>query len=339
MSTVNFIKELVNIHSPSGYTRKIIGHLEQKLAHLPYHRKVTNKGALLVSTTEEPELIITAHIDTLGGMVKYVNDDGTIEITQIGGWPPNSFEGEYVSILTQSGKILRGTFLINNPAAHVNRDIPKIAREMNNMHIRIDGITCSKVETTGLGISIGDFVFFDPRFEYTTTGFIKSRFLDDKACAGILYELLLNEYAEMKNRNVGCFFSNYEEVGHGVPAGIPGSVKEMLVADMGVVGEGVEGCETAVSICAKDSSGPYDYDIRRKLVQLAQEQKIPYVVDVFPFYSSDGTVALRSGLDIRVGLIGPGVNSSHGVERTHEKGVRATRDLILQFINASSFKI
>ncbi len=329
-----YIEELVNIPSPSGYTQKIVNYLEAKVRRHPYFISRTNKGALLISTTENPELLITAHVDTLGGMVKYIHEDGTLEITQVGGWPPTSFEGEYVTILTQSDKTIRGTFLLNNPAAHANSKVAETERTMENMHIRIDIITCSKIETQQAGISIGDFIFFDPRFEYTETGFIKSRFLDDKACAGILYDILMNHYDEIKVKKVGFLFSVFEEVGHGANAGIPISVKEMLVTDMGVVGEGVEGTETAVSICAKDNMGPYNYEMRQKLTVLAQKNKIPYVVDVFPYYSSDGSQALRAGLDLRIALIGPGISSSHGVERTHQNGVEATKNLILKFINS-----
>lgn len=97
----------------------------------------------------------------------------------------------------------------------------------------------------------------------------------------------------------------------------------------------VAGDEYHVSICAKDSSGPYDYGMRSRLVSLAQKNKIPYKVDIFPFYGSDGSAALSAGYDIRVGLIGPGVSASHGVERTHTKGLQATKDLILACIEGS----
>ncbi|MFH1853253.1 MAG: M42 family metallopeptidase [Candidatus Neomarinimicrobiota bacterium] len=329
---VELIKELINIASPSGYTGQVLDHIAARLAACPYQIRRTNKGALLVSVTESPELLISAHVDTLGGMVKYLNDNGTLELTQIGGWPPNSFEGEHVTIVTQADKTYRGTFLLNNPAAHVNREVSSTERKMDKMHIRVDALTTSKKETEELGIAIGDYVLFDPRFEYTATGFVKSRFLDDKACAGIMLDILLNHQETVVAHNIGFFFSNYEEVGHGGSAGIPGSVRELLVADMGVVGEKVAGRETAVSICAKDSNGPYDYEMRRELVALAQSEKIPHIVDIFPFYGSDGGAALAAGMDLRVGLIGPGVSSSHGVERTHIQGIQATRDLILAFI-------
>lgn len=327
----NYIKQLVEIPSPSGYTKNVIEFLDQQLAASGYIIHKTNKGALRVDLAPDPKLVVSAHVDTLGGMVKKLKNDGSLEITQVGGWPPNSFEGEHVTINTAGDKNYRGTFLINNPAAHVNREVSKTERKMEKMHVRVDAVTESDKQTAKLGIAPGDFVFFDPRFEETDTGFIKSRFLDDKACAGIFLDIILN-HKDIAGQPVSFFFSTYEEVGHGGAAGLPQSAREMLVADMGVVGEGVAGRETAVSICAKDSGGPYDFEFRSTLVELAQKNEIPYKVDVFPYYGSDGGAALAAGLDLRVGLIGPGVSSSHGVERTHCQGVEATRDLILAYI-------
>ncbi len=331
--SIEIIRELVGIASPSGYTETIISHIEERLTATKWTVARNRKGALLVTGPTPPRLIVAAHIDTLGGMVSRIRKDGSLEITQLGGWPVNSFEGEYCSIRANSGAQFRGTFLLNNPAAHVNHDVQKTERDMKKMHIRLDADSDSREKTEKLGIGIGDFVFFDPRFEVTDTGYVKSRFLDDKACAGILLDILLNKDAQAIEKPVAFYFSNYEEVGHGASVAVPPSVEEMLVADMGVVGDDVAGEETRVSICAKDSSGPYDYSMRKKLQDLAVSRNIPHVIDVFPYYGSDGSAALKAGQDLRVALIGPGVNASHGVERTHERGVKATHDLILAYID------
>jgi putative aminopeptidase FrvX len=332
--SLDAIKKLVDIPSPSGYTDEIIQYLEKELSSLPYYCTKTYKGSLIVSTVEDPEMMVIGHIDTLGGMVSEITESGTLRVSQLGGYPPNSFEGEYVTVITMKGKKIRGTFLVDNPAAHVNKDVKGTERIMANMHIRLDAIVRSKDDVKTLGISVGDFIVYDPRLEITETGFLKSRFIDDKACSGIMLDMLLKEYDAIKEKKVGFYFSNYEEVGNGCPAGLPDSVKDLLVADMGVVGDGVTGEETKVSICAKDSAGPYDLQLRKKLETLAEKNKIAYTVDVFPYYASDGTALLRSGKDIRVGLIGPGVSASHGVERTHSQGIDATRALILAFINS-----
>ena len=330
--TTGILKELVAIDSPSGYTEDVIKHIFGKIKGKSLKKRITNKGALLVSTVDDPELVVSGHIDTLGAMVSALNSNGTLTLTQIGGWPVPSFEGEYVTVCTAKKKRYRGTFILKNPAAHVNREVQSTKREMSNMCVRLDAEAGSVKDLEKLGICIGDFVFFDPRFELTDTGFIKSRFLDDKACSAAMLDIILNHKSALKNKSIGFYFSNFEEVGHGATSGIPKSTKELLVADMGVVGDGVAGDEYHVSICAKDSSGPYDYGVRSRLVSLARKNKIPYKVDIFPYYGSDGSAALSAGYDIRVGLIGPGVSASHGVERTHTKGLQATKNLILAYI-------
>ena len=330
--SIDAIKKLVDIPSPSGYTECIIDAIEEALAGKNYHISRTYKGSLIVSVVPEPELMVMGHIDTLGGMVSEITSSGTLRISQLGGYPPNSFEGEYVSVQTMSDKSYRGTFLLDNPASHVNKDIKSTERSMANMHIRLDAEVSSADDVKNLGISVGDFIFFDPRFEVTETGYVKSRFMDDKACSGIMLDILQNEYEALKNKKVGFYFSNYEEVGHACPASVPVSVKDVLIADMGVVGDGVTGVETKVSICAKDSAGPYDLGFRQKLTSLSEKNNIAYTVDVFPYYASDGTALLNAGKDIKVGLIGPGVSASHGVERTHIKGIEATRQLIMAMV-------
>ncbi|MFA6319246.1 MAG: M42 family metallopeptidase [Elusimicrobiota bacterium] len=325
---VDFLRELEAVPSPSGLTAEVISLLEKKLSAKGLRPRVTNKGALVVSPHPEPYAVVAGHVDTLGAMVSRVEPDGTLRVAMIGGWPIPSFEGEYVTVRTASGRPFRGTFLFDNPAAHVNKEVGKTERTLQNVHVRLDAETDDAKATKKLGVEVGDFVCFDPRLEVTDTGFIKSRFLDDKAGSAAMLEVIERLGPRLKDLPVAFFFSNFEEVGHGAPAGFPPSAKELLVADMGVIGKNVAGRETAVSICAKDSSGPYDYELRRRLVSLAKKGRIPFVVDVFPFYSSDASMALQAGLDLRAGVIGPGVSASHGVERTHLKGLKATADLL-----------
>lgn len=326
------LKEILAVHSPTGYTIEVINYIESLFKGSKLHITKTNKGALLVSLSENPELVVTGHIDTLGAMVKEVKGDGTLEITELGSYPLNSFEGEYVTIRNSKGKLFRGTFLLNNPAAHVNRNVQSEKRELDKMSVRIDALVYSDEDVRKLGIEVGDFIFYDTRFETTDTGFVKSRFLDDKACAAVMIELIKEYSKSGKAKNVGFYFSNYEEVGHGSSTGFPASVKELLVLDMAVVGNGCTGREDAVSICVKDSSGPYDFTVNERLRKLAEKNKISYVIDIYPYYGSDGSAAVRSGYDVRVGLIGPGVSASHGVERTHEKGLEATYKLTKAYI-------
>lgn len=330
---VSILRELSEIYSPTGFTAKVLEYVARtaKSAGIKYH--YTNKGALIVGNHSSPEFAVAGHIDTLGLMVKEIRPDGNLNFTRLGGPVLQAFEGRTVRVFTEKGKIVSGTLLLNNPAAHVNNKVGEALRNDQTMHIRLDAEVSNVKETEKLGIQVGDFIAFDSGFEYTDTGFIKSHFLDDKAgCAAIIDAFLTIGSKALSRIPVMFFFSNYEEVGHGACAGIPDSVKELLVVDMGVVGEGVTGNEQSVSICVKDSSGPYDYQMRLRLTELARKAKLPYKLDVFPFYGSDGSAALRAGYDLRVGLIGPGVSASHGNERTHVKGLKATRDLILAYL-------
>ncbi len=329
---VNTLQELLKINSPTGFTSDIISFIEKSFRGSGLHIKKSNKGGLLISFSEQPELVLSGHIDTLGAMVKELKCDGSLEITQLGSYPLNSFEGEYVSVRNSNGKLFRGTFLLNNPSDHVNKKVRSENREFSSMSVRIDENATSSEDLEKLGLAVGDFIFYDTRFETGPSGFVKSRFLDDKACAAIMIELIRHFEKKKSSTKAGFFFSNYEEVGHGSCAGIPASAKELLVLDMAVVGEGCTGREDAVSICVKDSSGPYDFFVTDRLRKLAKEKKIDFETDIYPYYGSDGSAALAAGYDVRVGLIGPGVSASHGVERTHVKGLEATFNLAKAYI-------
>jgi len=332
---VDILEEISAIHSPTGFTCNVLAHIEKMLKKEGIKTRYTNKGALIAGNHAKPEIAVAGHIDTLGLMVKEIRGDGQLGFTKLGGPLLPAFEGKTVRIFTSAGKKFSGSLILNNPAAHVNNKAGEETRSDQNMHIRLDAEVNDAEDTRKLGIQVGDFIAFDAGFEYTDTGFVKSHFLDDKAgCAAMLDAMLTLGSKTLDRLPVMFFFSNYEEVGHGACAGIPETVKELLVVDMGVVGSGVTGNETSVSICVKDSSGPYDYELRCRLAQMAAKKKIPYKLDVFPFYGSDGSAALRAGHDLRVGLIGPGVSASHGNERTHLKGLLATRDLVLAYLKA-----
>lgn len=324
------LRELVNIDSPSGFTKEACQYIFNTLQDFGLEPKFTAKGAVICNLGPDPKLVLAAHVDTLGAIVSKINPDGTLRISNVGGLLLPSFEGCYVRIYTLKGEIYTGTFLLDNPAVHVNKDSSSTKREISNMHIRIDEELEKAKDTEELGISIGDFVCFEPYYTETRSGFIKSKFMDNKASCFVLFEVA--KALKGKKVPVQLFFSNYEEVGHGAASGYAETIDEMLCLDMAVVGDNQAGKEFLCSICAKDSSGPYDYEMRKKLVGLAQENKIDYCQDVYPFYGSDGSAALRAGNDFRVALIGMGVSASHGVERTHRKGIQATIDLCLAYI-------
>lgn len=334
MSNYKSLEELVNIDSPTGYTDKACKYIVDELARLGYKAEYTNKGAVKCSLGANPTLAIAAHVDTLGAIVSGIKPNGTLNFSPLGGLLLTSAEGEYVNIITHSGKVYTGTLLFDNPSAHANKSRETEHRTTYNMHIRLDEEVYKKEDVTALGVGVGDIVAFEPRYREYENGFIKSRFMDNKAGCFVLFEIARLCKEKSLAPPVELFFSNYEEVGHGGTVGYSDTIRDLLVIDMGVLGDACEGNEVKCSICAKDSSGPYDYEFRRKLVQLAESFKIPYAVDVYPYYGSDGSAALRAGKDYKVALIGPGVAASHGVERTHKKGIKATVDLCMKYIES-----
>ena len=334
-----FLTDLLNIPSPTGHTSPAIHFVRETMADLKLDTRFNTKGALIATwqgKTASRARAMTAHVDTLGAMVKEIDPQtGRLRLSRIGRYSWASVEGEGCSIITEAGKTFRGAILARKASVHVHGgEVDKMERSDANMEVRIDARTKSVEETRRLGIEVGDFVAFDPRVEITDTGFIRSRHLDDKAgvaCIVGACKALLDAGLRPSQRTT-ILISHYEEVGHGAAVGIPADVKELLTVDMAAVGAGQNSDEFSVGICVKDSGGPYHQDMRRSLVALAQAAGIPYKLDVYPFYGSDGEAAWRAGADVMVGLVGPGVDASHSYERTHKDSLIATTRLLIEFM-------
>lgn len=337
---IDFLVQLLNIPSPTGYHQEVMPFIRQQFEALgiPDLRITeTLKGALLLSwegTQHDQPRGITAHADTLGLMVREVKANGALKVATLGGLVLPGAEFENVTIRTFDDKRYRGTLIPNNPSSHVNPDIVTQPRNADMMEVRIDAKTTSANETRALGIEVGDFIFVDPRVEVIDTGFIRSRFLDDKACVANIWGALLalKERGAKPAQDSHFLIANYEEVGHGGANGFPDGLHEVLAIDMGALGVGQNGDEFHVSICTKDASGPYHFEMISKLRNLATTHNIPYKTDLYPFYSSDGSAYWRAGGGARVGLIGPGVASSHSYERTHIEALEATTRLLTEYL-------
>lgn len=332
------LKNILSIPSPTGNTYKAIEYLENEFNNLGLKTRKNNKGGL-IATLEgrnlNNEVTLSAHVDTLGAMVKEIKSNGRIKITQLGGYAWPTVEGEYVNIETLDNKIITGTILTTKSSVHVyGKETDTIERNIDNMEVRLDEIVENKEDVEKLGINVGDFVYIDPRTQFTKSGFIKSRHLDDKA--GVASLLAVAKY--FKDNNIkpayttNFFISNYEEVGHGASCLISEKTTDFLAVDMAAPGDGQTSDEYSVTICAKDSSGPYDFNFRKELIALAKEEGLSYKIDIYPSYGSDGSAALRAGNDIRVGLIGPGVDASHSYERTHINAIINTVKLAILYL-------
>ncbi|HDB6657967.1 TPA: M42 family metallopeptidase [Staphylococcus aureus] len=333
---LEMIKTLTGINSPSGDTEEAIQFVEKYAKDLGYQTTLTNKGALLITVpgkNDEVQRCITAHVDTLGAMVKEIKEDGRLAIELIGGFTYNAIEGEYCQIKTDAGQIYTGTICLHETSVHVYKNNHEITRDQKHMEIRVDEVTTSEEDTKSLGISVGDFVSFDPRTVITSSGFIKSRHLDDKASVAMILQLLkkLKEEQIILPHTTQFYISNNEEIGYGANASIDSKIKEYIALDMGALGDGQASDEYTVSICAKDASGPYHKQLKSHLVNLCKINNIPYKVDIYPYYGSDASAALHAGADIRHGLFGAGIESSHAMERTHIDSIKATEKLLYAY--------
>jgi len=333
---LELLEKLLNTPSPTGFTHDIIEILREEATKLGYAFETTNKGCGLITVpgaSNDRVIGISGHVDTLGAMVRSVKDNGRIKLTPVGGYMMGSIENEYCKVHTRSGRVFDGTIMTNKPSVHVFPDARDLKREESVMEVRLDEPVFSKKDVEELGIRTGDFISFNPRAEIKQNGYIKSRHLDDKASVAAIFGLLewLKREQITPVYTLKILITTYEEVGHGLSY-LPSEVTELIAVDMGAAGDDLAGTEQDVSICAKDSSGPYDYAMTSKLIKLAEQQSIPYVVDIYPQYGSDASAALRGGNDIRGALIGPVVQASHAMERTHIMAILGTAGLLAAYI-------
>ena len=330
--------DLLAIDSPSGFTDKAVSWLKAQFEGLGFSTSITTKGGLIIDlggeNTEEG-LMLAAHTDTLGGMVAEIKGNGRLKLTNLGGMKADNGEAENVRLYTRDGKLFEGTLQLCNASVHVNSDYSNAKRSWDTTEVVLDEDVSSAADTRKLGIEVGDIVCFEPRTRKTASGYLKSRFLDDKLSVGILlgFAKYLADQKITLYRKTYIHITVYEEVGHGCSASVPAGVTEAISVDMGCVGDGLQCTEKQVSICAKDSGGPYSYEVVGKLIAAARKTEADYAVDVYPHYGSDVEAALSAGFDIRHGLIGPGVYASHGYERSHMDGVYNTLKVLCGYLD------
>jgi putative aminopeptidase FrvX len=322
--------ELLAIDSPSGFTAGAIRYVKDEFESLGFAATVTEKGGVLVDLggVESPDggLLLEAHADTLGGMVAELKGNGRLRITNLGGMRAENAECENVRVYTRGGNVYEGTLQLVNPSVHVNGQYADTKRTFDSTEVVLDEDVSTAEDLRNLGLEVGDIVAFETRTRVTESGYIKSRFLDDKLSVGILlgFAKYIKDNSVELPRRTYVHVTVYEEVGHGGAASVPSGVTEAISVDMGCVGQGLNCTERQVSICAKDSHGPYNYDVVGRLIEAAKLEGADYAVDVYPYYGSDVEATLSAGYDIRHGLIGAGVYASHGYERSHKDGVRNT---------------
>jgi putative aminopeptidase FrvX len=337
-SLIDFLTRLLKTPSPTGFTDEAIALTEKELSGFSGLKLSRNrKGALLATwdgESEDTPRALTAHVDTLGAMVKEIKSNGRLKLTQLGGYAWNTVEGEGVTVYASRGTPVRGSILLNKASAHVHgRQVTETKRDDDALEVRLDARTTSAEETRALGIEVGDFVPFDPRVE-VTNGFIRSRHLDDKACVACIVATVkaLHDAGLKPAQRVHLLISNYEEVGHGASTGFPPDLAELVAVDMAAIGDGQTSDEFHATLCIKDSGGPYHYGLNQKLRQIAESNEIAHKIDIYPYYGSDGEAYWHAGGDVAVALIGPGVDASHNYERTHQEALLATTQWIVAYL-------
>ena len=335
---VDYLVSLLNTPSPTGFSDNATALVEKSLSeYSALQLKRTRKGALVAAWPGERDdapRALTAHVDTLGALVKVIKANGRVKLSAIGGYAWNTVEGEGCTVFTSNGDSLRGSILLTQASGHVyGKKVRETKRTDASMELRLDVRSSSKDETAALGVQVGDLVAFDPRVELNN-GFVRSRHLDDKACvASLLAAVTALHAAGVKPaQTTTLHFSNYEEVGHGAATGFPPNITELVVLDMAAVGEGQASDEFHATLCVKDSGGPYHQGLSGKLRQLAEDYEIAYKTDIYPYYGSDGQTFWRAGGDVPVALIGPGIDASHNYERTHTDALVATTQWIMAYL-------
>ena len=328
--------DLFTCDSPTGYTDNVIKVVENYVKEYGFDYQITNNGTLKVTIKgqDSSKIVATsAHVDTLGLMVRSIKGNGNLALTTLGGPITATLDGEYCVVYTRDNKKYTGTILTTSPATHVYSDANSKSRSIDNLEVRLDEVVKSASDVRKLGIENGDIVCYDPKFTITESGFLKTRCIDDKASAVVL--LMLLKYIKDNNitlkYDTQIYFVVYEEVGHGASI-VDENIDEFVTLDMGCVGLDLAGNEFAVSICAKDSGGPYDYELTTRLINLSKENQLNYTVDIFPYYGSDIGAARRAGVDFKGALVGSGVSASHGMERTHIQGIENTLKLIYLYL-------
>lgn len=332
---LDVLQRLLDVPSPSGYTSRITEFLLKELRSMGYQPNTLRKGGVTVDLggVGSPVMLF-GHVDTLGGAVATIKSNGALMLSNIGGLNPNNTETENVIVVTRDGREYEGTLQVANASTHVNPNVNNPRNFKENVEVLLDEFVTSAKETEELGIQNGDFICLEPRFRVTSKGYIKSRFLDDKASSAVLltFAKYLADENVKPNRNTWLSFTMFEEIGHGGATGIPDTIEDVIAVDMGCVGQGLKCTERMVSICPKDSGGIYNYDLTNELIAAAKKGGADYALDVYPMYGSDVEVTLRAGFDVRHGLIGPGVYASHGYERTHIEGLKNTYKVIHAYL-------
>ena len=335
--TQTCFQSLVDVPSPVGYYLRMEPVLEKMAGELGLSVSYDHKRTpyiVLEGQDNTKTVQVNAHLDTLGLMVRAIDPNGWLRVRQLGGINYSTVDGESVTVFTRDGRTYTGLLLCQAHSVHVFKgEARSVVRTEDNMVVMLDEPVNSQEDVRKLGIRNGDVIDIHPRCQITENGYIKSRYIDDKACvACVLTALKYLQDNGLKPRFRTLFAFPYsEETGTG-GSYVPAEVSEMIALDVGLIGPGLEGSDRKVSICAKDTKIHYDYQLTSHLIRLAEENGIDYAVDVYNSYGTDAKAALLGGSNLRAAVFGMGTYGTHGMERTHMDGVNNTTALLLAYL-------
>ncbi|WP_421683874.1 osmoprotectant NAGGN system M42 family peptidase [Stutzerimonas urumqiensis] len=329
--------EMLAIPSPTGFTDTIVRYVAERLAELGIPYELTRRGTIrgtLKGRHNSPDRAVSAHLDTIGAIVREIHPTGRLGLAPVGCWSSRFAEGSRVSVFTDHG-VIRGSVLPLMASGHAfNTAVDELPISWDHVELRLDAYTYSRAETCALGVNVGDFVAFDPMPEFTESGYISARHLDDKAGVAALLTGLKAVIDSGQLPPIDChpLFTITEETGSGAAAALPWDVSEFVGIDIAPSAKGQESTEHAVTIALQDSGGPYDYHLSRHLLRLAAEHEVPARRDLFRYYHSDAQSAITAGHDIRTALLAFGCDATHGYERTHLDSLAAMSRLIALYV-------
>ncbi|KGK81397.1 peptidase M42 [Stutzerimonas degradans] len=329
--------EMLAIPSPTGFTDTIVRYVAERLQELGVPFELTRRGtirATLKGRRDSPDRAVAAHLDTIGAIVREIQPSGRLGLAPVGCWSSRFAEGSRVSVFTDTG-VIRGSVLPLLASGHAfNTAVDEAPVSWDHVELRLDAYTYSRAETCALGVNIGDFVAFDPMPEFTESGYISARHLDDKAGVAALLAALKAIVESGQEPPIDChpLFTITEETGSGAAGALPWDVSEFVGIDIAPAAKGQESSEHAVTVAMQDSGGPYDFHLSRHLLRLAGEQDIPVRRDLFRYYHSDAQSAIEAGHDIRTALLAFGCDATHGYERTHIDSLSALSRLLCSYL-------
>ncbi len=339
------LKRLLDIPSPSGYTDQVVRYVSKELERMEIHYELTRRGAIRADVPgkqKSPDRAIVVHLDTLGAMVRSLKENGRLSISPIGNWSARFAEGAKVTIFTDTER-RRGTILPLKSSGHTfGKEIDQEPIGWDHIEVRVDQKVASKRELVEAGFHVGDFLAIDPEYEFNPNGFINSRHLDNKAGVATLLASLEAITNGVKSGKIAIpqechfLFTIFEEVGSGASAVLHGDVAEMVSIDNATPAKGQNSIEDGVTVCMMDSSGPFDYHLTHKIINLCEKFQIKHARDVFRYYRTDAASAIEAGNDIRTSLICFGADSSHGYERTHMDSLVSLGNLINLYVQSES---